>query len=135
MNLNRSDIVNRLAKRTRQFGTEDIELVISLILEALTDHLAKGDRVELRGFGSFHISYRCPRRGRNPRSGQGVDVPGKWVPHFKPGKSMRSEVNLRFEAKSLAVRRECWPNVQSLKTALEAIRASGQGIQPQEIAL
>ncbi len=99
MNLNRSDIVDRLAKRMNMHGADDIELVISVVLDAIKQRLTVGERVELRGFGSFHTTYRKARLGRNPRSGLRVAVAGKWVPHFKPGKEMRSGVNSRIDAK------------------------------------
>lgn len=102
--LNRSDIVARMAKRTDLLGIDDIELVITVILEALKGRLAAGDRVELRGFGSFCTIYRKPRLGRNPRTGMRVDVPGKWIPHFKAGKEMRGGVNVRFHGNALAAR-------------------------------
>lgn len=111
--LNRSDIVTRLAKRADLLGIDDIELVITVILEALKDRLAEGDRVELRGFGSFCTIYRKPRLGRNPRTGMRVDVPGKWVPHFKAGREMRGEVNARFDADALAARLDRRQSTQS----------------------
>jgi integration host factor subunit beta len=101
--LNRSHIVARLAKRTDLLTIDDIELSVSLILAALSDRLAAGDRVELRGFGSVFTIYRKSRLGRNPRTGMGVNVPGKWVPHFKAGKEMRGGVNVRFDAIALAL--------------------------------
>ncbi len=81
------------------YGVDDIELVILVVLDAIKQRLTVGERVELRGFGSFHTTYRKPRLGRNPRSGLRVTVPGKWVPHFKPGKEMRSGVNSQISTK------------------------------------
>jgi integration host factor subunit beta len=65
------------------------------VLDALTATLAAGDRVEIRGFGSFELAYRNPRLGRNPKSGEMVHVPGKHVPHFKAGKELRERVDFR----------------------------------------
>ena len=64
-----------------------------MILDALSEALAKGDRIEIRGFGSFSLNYRPPRVGRNPKSGDKVSVPEKWVPHFKAGKELRERVD------------------------------------------
>ena len=66
---------------------------MKVILDALTDSLAQGDRIEIRGFGSFTLNYRPPRLGRNPKSGEKVQVPAKYVPHFKPGKELRERVD------------------------------------------
>jgi integration host factor subunit beta len=68
---------------------------VKVILDALTDALARGDRIEIRGFGSFTLNYRPPRLGRNPKSGEKVQVPAKYVPHFKPGKELRERVDYR----------------------------------------
>lgn len=80
-------------------GSDDIELVISVILASIQEHMQGGDRVELRGFGSFYTTYRKPRLARNPRTGLPIEIPGKWVPHFKAGKKMRVGVNSTFTAK------------------------------------
>jgi integration host factor subunit beta len=71
----------------------DTELAVRLILDAIGDALAEGSRVEVRGFGSFALSFRPPRRGRNPKSGDQVVVPAKHVPHFKAGKELRERVD------------------------------------------
>jgi integration host factor subunit beta len=70
----------------------DAEISVKLILEAIADALIKGNRIEVRGFGSFSLSYRPPRMGRNPMSGEAVSVPAKYVPHFKAGKEMCERV-------------------------------------------
>ena len=91
--MTRSDLVEALAERFGQLTHRDAELAVKALLEAMSDALARGHRIELRGFGSFTISHRPPRMGRNPRSGEQVAIPEKRVPHFKPGKALREEVD------------------------------------------
>lgn len=91
--MTRSDIVAKLAERFSQLPQRDAELAVKTILDAMSEALAKGHRIELRGFGSFSISRRPPRMGRNPRSGEQVLIPEKRVPHFKPGKALREAVD------------------------------------------
>jgi integration host factor subunit beta len=70
-----------------------VELAVKSVIEQMSQALAAGERIEIRGFGSFALHYRPPRMGRNPKSGQAVALPGKYVPHFKPGKELRERVN------------------------------------------
>ncbi len=91
--MTRSDLVTRLADRFSQLTQRDTEFAVKTILEAMADALARGHRIEIRGFGSFSITRRPPRQGRNPRSGAQVMIPEKLVPHFKPGKALREEVD------------------------------------------
>ena len=91
--MTRSDLVTRLADRFSQLAQRDTEFAVKTILEAMADALARGHRIEIRGFGSFSITRRPPRIGRNPRSGEKVTIPEKLVPHFKPGKALREEVD------------------------------------------
>jgi integration host factor subunit beta len=91
--MTRSDLVEALAERFGQLTHRDAEFAVKALLEAMSDSLARGHRIELRGFGSFTISHRPPRMGRNPRSGEQVAIPEKRVPHFKPGKALREEVD------------------------------------------
>ena len=91
--MTRSDLVEALAERFGQLTHRDAEFAVKAVLEAMSDALARGHRIELRGFGSFTISHRPPRMGRNPRSGEQVAIPEKRVPHFKPGKALREEVD------------------------------------------
>ena len=91
--MTRSDLVEALAERFGQLTHRDSEFAVKALLEAMSDALARGHRIELRGFGSFTISHRPPRMGRNPRSGEQVAIPEKRVPHFKPGKALREEVD------------------------------------------
>ena len=91
--MTRSSLVARLSERFPHLMARDTELAIRLILDAIGDALAEGSRVEVRGFGSFALSYRPPRVGRNPKSGDQVVVPAKNVPHFKAGKELRERVD------------------------------------------
>lgn len=93
--MTRSDLVEALAAQFNQLGQRDAELAVKAILEAMTDALVKGQRIEIRGFGSFSVNHRQPRLGRNPRSGESVAIPEKRVPHFKPGKALREQVDTR----------------------------------------
>ena len=91
--MTRSDLVEALAARFAQLGQRDAELAVKALLEAMADALTRGQRIEVRGFGSFSVSHRPARMGRNPRSGESVAIPDKRVPHFKPGKALREQVN------------------------------------------
>ncbi|MCO4089058.1 MAG: integration host factor subunit beta [Limnohabitans sp.] len=91
--MTRSDLVEELAARFAQLTHRDAELAVKTVLDAMSDALAKGHRIEIRGFGSFSINRRPPRVGRNPRSGESVQIPEKRVPHFKPGKALREAVD------------------------------------------
>ena len=91
--MTKSELIARLAERFPQLVAKDAELAVKVILDAMTEALANGDRIEIRGFGSFSLNHRPPRVGRNPRSGERVDVPEKWVPHFKAGKELRERVD------------------------------------------
>ena len=90
--MTKSDLIARLAERFPQLVAKDADFAVKMILDAMSDALAKGDRIEIRGFGSFSLNYRPPRMGRNPKSGESVHVPGKYVPHFKSGKDLRDRV-------------------------------------------
>ncbi len=90
--MTRSDLIAALAARFPNLVTKDAEISVKEIIDAVTQALAKGDRVEIRGFGSFALNYRPPRTGRNPKTGEKVQVPEKHVPHFKAGKEMRERV-------------------------------------------
>lgn len=83
----------RLSVKQEQLSVKDIELVVKMVLEYMSGALANGERIEIRGFGSFSLHYREPRVGRNPRTGESVVLNGKYVPHFKPGKELRDRVN------------------------------------------
>ena len=93
--MTRSDLVEELAARFGQLTQRDAEYAVKTILDAVIDALVRGHRIEIRGFGSFSVSHRPPRMGRNPRSGEAVHIPEKRVPHFKPGKALREAVDQR----------------------------------------
>jgi len=89
----RSELIARLAEENPDLKSEDLERVVGIILDEITDALAHGDRVELRGFGAFSVRQRKARTGRNPRTGETVQVAAKTVPFFRPGKELRARVN------------------------------------------
>lgn len=91
--MTKSDLVARLAERFPQLVAKDADFAVKMILDAMSEALVRGDRIEIRGFGSFSLNYRPPRVGRNPKSGDKVLVPQKWVPHFKAGKELRERVD------------------------------------------
>lgn len=91
--MTKSELINRLAERYPQLVAKDAEFAVKTILDAMAKTLADGNRIEIRGFGSFALSHRPPRVGRNPKSGERVQVPQKRVPHFKPGKELRERVD------------------------------------------
>ena len=90
--MTKSELIDRLAAQFPQLVAKDAELAVKMILDAMAESLAKGERIEIRGFGSFGLNYRPPRTGRNPKSGDKVQVPAKYVPHFKAGKELRERV-------------------------------------------
>ena len=92
--MTKSELIAQLAERFPQLVVKDADYAVKMILDAMTDALARGDRIEIRGFGSFALNYRPPRTGRNPKSGEKVLVPEKYVPHFKAGKELRERVDL-----------------------------------------
>ena len=89
----RSELLQALAKENPELRLEDVELALDTFFDSIAERLAAGGRVELRGFGAFSTREREARKGRNPRTGSTVDVPGKRVPYFKPGKEMRARLN------------------------------------------
>jgi len=91
--MTRSDLIIKLAERFPQLLGKDAELAVKVILDSMATTLTSGDRIEIRGFGSFALNYRPPRMGRNPKSGDKVQVPAKYVPHFKAGKELRERVD------------------------------------------
>jgi integration host factor subunit beta len=90
----RSELLQALAKANPELRTDDVEKIVDVFFDEIAQRLADGGRVELRGFGAFSTRERDPRKGRNPRTGEAVDVPGKKVPFFKPGKEMRARLNV-----------------------------------------
>ena len=96
--MTKSELIARLAMRFPQLVAKDADFAVKEILDAMTEALAHGDRIEIRGFGSFALNYRPPRVGRNPKSGSSVEVPEKYVPHFKAGKELRERVDAQVES-------------------------------------
>jgi integration host factor subunit beta len=95
--MTKSELIEALAKRQTHLAFGDVELAVKNVIEQMSQALASGERIEVRGFGSFALHYRPPRMGRNPKTGDAVALPGKHVPHFKPGKELRERVNLHLE--------------------------------------
>ena len=95
--MTKSELIELIAGMQSQLSHKDIELAVKTMLEHMSETLATGERIEIRGFGSFSLHYRAPRLGRNPKTGETVQLPGKYVPHFKPGKEMRERVNLGLQ--------------------------------------
>ncbi|MGU3492691.1 integration host factor subunit beta [Xanthobacteraceae bacterium A53D] len=89
----KSELVQKIAEANPHLYQRDVENIVNAILDQIVDALAKGDRVELRGFGAFSVKHREARTGRNPRTGKQVDVTEKSVPYFKTGKEMRERLN------------------------------------------
>ena len=95
--MTKSELIEILAQKQTQLAYKDVELAVKNMLEHMATTLANGERIEIRGFGSFSLHYRPPRVGRNPKTGDSVDLTAKYVPHFKPGKEMRERVNESME--------------------------------------
>ncbi|MCY3620088.1 MAG: integration host factor subunit beta [Gammaproteobacteria bacterium] len=92
--MTRSELIEQMALRHKGLLTvDDVELAVKNIIDQMSNSLAKGGRIEIRGFGSFSLHYRPPRMGRNPKTGESVSLTGKYAPHFKPGKRLRDRVN------------------------------------------
>ena len=89
----KSELVQLVAEKNPHLYQRDVENIVNAILGEITEALANGNRVELRGFGAFSVKNRKPRRGRNPRTGESVEVDEKWVPFFKTGKELRERMN------------------------------------------
>ena len=96
--MTKSELIELIASRQTQLSAKDVELAVKTIIEHMSQTLAVGERIEIRGFGSFSLHYREPRKGRNPKTGDAVELTGKFVPHFKPGKELRERVNLGLQA-------------------------------------
>ena len=95
--MTKSELIARLAQRYPQLVAKDAEFAVKMVLDAMSGALLEGNRIEIRGFGSFGLNDRPPRVGRNPKSGEKVQVPEKFVPHFKAGKELRERVDLALE--------------------------------------
>lgn len=91
--MTKSELIALLARKQGHLKDKDVELAVKSLLEQMSNALSDGERIEIRGFGSFSLHYRPPRIGRNPKTGEAVALAGKHVPHFKPGKNLRERVN------------------------------------------
>jgi integration host factor subunit beta len=91
--MTKSELIEKISSLQDQLPPKDVELALRMILEKMASTLANNQRVEIRGFGSFSLHYRAARVGRNPKTGDSVDLRGKYVPYFKPGKELRNKVN------------------------------------------
>ncbi|MAF84682.1 MAG: integration host factor subunit beta [Gammaproteobacteria bacterium] len=91
--MTKSKLIEIIARKQKHLPAKDVELAVKHLLELMSASLASGNRIEIRGFGSFSLHFRPPRMGRNPKTGESVALSGKHVPHFKPGKDLRERVN------------------------------------------
>jgi integration host factor subunit beta len=91
--MTKSELIELLSRKQKHLPAKDVELAVKHLLELMSNALASGERIEIRGFGSFSLHFRPPRVGRNPKTGEAVALAGKYVPHFKPGKDLRDRVN------------------------------------------
>ena len=92
MSINKKELIEIIANEQDQLPYKDIELSVKTIIESMIDSLKNGKRIEIRGFGSFSLRYRNSRIGRNPKSGESVNIDERYVPHFKPGKDLKERV-------------------------------------------
>ena len=95
--MTKSELIERLAGLQSHLSAKTVEEAVKEMLDHMADTSADGERIEVRGFGSFSLHYRAPRTGRNPKTGDKVELEGKYVPHFKPGKELRDRVNIYTE--------------------------------------
>ncbi|MCX7087174.1 MAG: integration host factor subunit beta [Methylococcales bacterium] len=95
--MTKSELIEALARQQPHLALRDVELAVKCIIEQMNHALATGERIEIRGFGSFSLHHREPRIGRNPKTGESVSLPSKHVPHFKPGKELRDRVDAARE--------------------------------------
>lgn len=95
--MTKSELIETLARKQPHLVQKDVELAVKCILEQMSQALSTGNRIEIRGFGSFSLHYRPPRMGRNPKTGGSVSLSPKYVPHFKPGKELRTRVDASRE--------------------------------------
>jgi len=91
--MTKSELIDEITREQNGLPQKDVEAAVKCILEQMSEALAAGERIEIRGFGSFSLHFRPARQGRNPKTGEAVALAGKYVPHFKPGKELRERVN------------------------------------------
>jgi integration host factor subunit beta len=100
--MTKSELIELISRKQKHLPSKDVELAVKSLLEIMSSALANGERIEVRGFGSFSLHFRPPRMGRNPKTGSAVALPGKYVPHFKPGKDLRDRANDGLRAERAA---------------------------------
>jgi len=91
--MTKSELIELIARKQTQFAQKDVEIAVNQIVDSMIDTLSQGERIEIRGFGSFSLHHRKARVGRNPKTGATVELDDKRVPHFKPGKALRERVD------------------------------------------
>lgn len=91
--MTKTELIEKIIKNQPQLSVKDVELAVKIMLDQMSQALSSGNRIEIRGFGSFSLHYRKSRKGRNPKTGEIVDLPSKYVPHFKPGKELKDRIN------------------------------------------
>ena len=94
--MTKSELIEILAHKRSDIPYKEVEQAVKALLDQMSESLANGERIEIRGFGSFSLHFRPPRVGRNPKTGDSVTLEGKYVPHFKPGKELRERVNEHY---------------------------------------
>ena len=99
--MTRSELIERITLRQSQLSSKDVELAVKTMLEQMSQTLAQGNRIEIRGFGTFSLHYRAARIGRNPKTGESISLIVKYAPHFRPGKELREQVNASYLPRSL----------------------------------
>ena len=96
--MTKSELIETLSKELSHLAIKDVELAVKCMIEQMSETLSTGERIEVRGFGSFSLHHRAPRMGRNPKTGDSVSLTEKYVPHFKPGKELRDRVDTSRDA-------------------------------------
>jgi integration host factor subunit beta len=97
--MTKSELIEALVQKQTLLNHKDVDAAVKAIIDYMSEALAEGERIEIRGFGSFSLHYRPPRLGRNPKTGDAVKLPAKYVPHFKPGKELRDRVTAALDAR------------------------------------
>lgn len=108
--MTKSELIERLATQQSHIPAKTVEDAVKEMLEHMASTLAQGERIEIRGFGSFSLHYRAPRTGRNPKTGDKVELEGKYVPHFKPGKELRAGLRSSMGSGCFIHTRGCYGN-------------------------
>ncbi len=124
--MTKSELIEIIAARQTQLSVKDVELAVKTLIEQMSETLASGERIEIRGFGSFSLHYRAPRIGRNPKTGESVGLAGKYVPHFKPGKELRDRVNKGLERDSLQTDADGSPDSSGSDSAAGVVKSAAE---------